>query len=71
MLQSADINERCGDQAVKLPLSIFGTAQAQEELAKLADASLLYYDAMQGCVQFTYPPAAEGLRRAERSAPSL
>jgi hypothetical protein len=65
MLQSAVINDNVGDQEVKVPLSIFYTPQAKEELAKLSDASLLYYDARQGYVRFLYPTSAEGLRRTQ------
>jgi hypothetical protein len=71
MLQSATPNQRLADKAMLLPPQIFGTPQAAEELAKLADASLLYYDAYQGCVRFPFPHGAEGIRRAQAADLSL
>jgi hypothetical protein len=73
MLQSATPNQPFADKAMVLPPQIFGTlhSPAAEELAKLADASLLYYDAYQGCVRFPFPCAAEGLRRAQAAGVSL
>ena len=65
MLQSASPDQRFADKAMVLPPQIFGTPQEVEELAKLADASLLYYDAFQGRVRFPFPVGAEGIRRAQ------
>ena len=71
MLQSAIVNELCGHQTVQLPQSIIDIPQADEELANLADDSLLYYDVMRGRVQFPYPAGVEGLRRAAAARSTL